>query len=37
MKQKWYQNDWFITISASVAIVATAVANYLFNGGHVVW
>lgn len=37
MKQKWYDNDWFISFMAGIALVATVIGNYYYHGGHIVW
>lgn len=37
MKEKWYMNDWFITIVATLALLATVVGNYYLHGGRIVW
>lgn len=37
MKEKWYNNDWFISFMAVAAIAAAVVGNYYYHGGHIVW
>jgi hypothetical protein len=37
MSEKWYNNDWFLPILASLAFVMAAAANYYIHGGHIQW
>lgn len=36
-KEKWYMSDWTVSFMAVAVMAATAVANYYYHGGHIVW
>lgn len=35
--EKWYESDWFISFASALAMIATIVGNYFYNGGRLVW
>lgn len=37
MKEKWYMNDWFLSIMAAMGIVLAALGNYYLHGGRIIW
>lgn len=37
MKEKWYENDWFLSFLAALALLLAAWANYEIHGGHIQW
>lgn len=37
MEKKWYTNDWAAIFMLAAAFAASAVANYYYHGGHIVW
>lgn len=37
MKEKWYNNDWFLGFLAGAAIAVTVIGNYYYHGGQIVW
>lgn len=37
MTEKWYNNDWFVSIFAVATMFAAVVGNYYYHGGHIVW
>lgn len=37
MKQKWYDNDWLVSLLTAIAIALTIIGNYYYNGGNIVW
>ena len=34
---RWYYNDWFLSVMVVVALVVAAAGNYFIHGGHIVW
>jgi hypothetical protein len=37
MKEKWYNNDWFVSFVFTLAMAAGIVGNFYYHGGHIVW
>ena len=37
MKENEYNDDWFVSITVSLLLVAAAVGNYFYHGGQFVW
>jgi hypothetical protein len=37
MKEKWYENDWIISLVAVLSLAFAAVGNYYYHGGYLVW
>ncbi len=37
MRQKWYDNDWFICLLAVISLIAAVLGNYYLHGGHLAW
>jgi len=37
MKENIDRNDWIACIATGIILVACAVGNYIYHGGHIVW
>lgn len=37
MKENIDRSDWIACILTGIALFATAIGNYIYNGGHISW
>ena len=37
MNDKYYYNDWFLSLMSVLLLALAAVGNYYIHGGHISW
>jgi NADH/NAD ratio-sensing transcriptional regulator Rex len=37
MKENIDRDDWIACILVGIGLLATAIGNYIYHGGHIVW